>query len=683
MPTNLEMIQEAVKRGLPLPPDKEAIYNEAVKRGLVEDERISTTKDVGLSALSAVPKAASGILGMGRDAGDMLGYGLSYGMQRLFGVSPEEASSNNQRLRDVRAKVAETGLAPQGPKASEIRSGIETVTGPLHEPKTLPGKFADTATQMTVGSMALGAGGPFARLLQGVIPGVSTEAVAQIPGIKGTKLEPWARGITAFLASAGTQAATAPNSAEKVVSDAMQGVTKADMNKAMLLMENSRKPGGVALTWPEAIQHVTNGRTTLDEVSRFVENSRFGGPKMRSFYADRPQQVSTAVERQGNAIDPFPSRPEFIAPNVQKTAQEQIDRVNAGINNATRPLYNAANPVRLSPAEMQAIRANPAYDAIVKQIRADKYAGSHYQNVADDSVEMIDAVQKVMRGDAEGLKQSTQGIDRFASSIASDQRGRMVDAAKTASTDYETALAEQQRLRSLYLNPLQNGPVGKLAGTDAIEQQLGAIFPRNPVAGSEAGVAKAVSALAKKDPTLAANVIGAHIDNVFNEATKKLMSGPNSAGGAKFAVLIAGNNQQARNLEAAIRALPNGDSKWIGFKNLLENLEATGRRKAVGSPTDLNTAIRQDLKAGGAVGTAAANAASPARWTTIISDAYRDFRLGKNTQILAHLFTDPSKGKFLTELAMYKTGSPEALAITARALASAQGASNAVNNRDR
>jgi len=37
MANNLELIQEAKRRGLQIPSDKEALYNEAVSRGLIKD----------------------------------------------------------------------------------------------------------------------------------------------------------------------------------------------------------------------------------------------------------------------------------------------------------------------------------------------------------------------------------------------------------------------------------------------------------------------------------------------------------------------------------------------------------------------------------------------------------------------------------------------------------------------
>lgn len=642
---------------------------------------VSTASDIGLSALSSIPKGISSAIGMARDVGeDLLGGGLTYGFDRLLGYTPEEAKA---RLEEVKAVKSKYDTPISAPRSRDVRAGIESVTGPLYEPKTLPGEFADTTGQMITGAALFGSGGPLARFFQGFIPGLSTETAGQVTRTVAPEYETPVRVGTSLATGLLANRVTAPTSPNRVISDAMQGVTKPQMNAAMKLMDESRKQGGVPLTWPEAIQHVTGGRTTLDDVARFVENSRMGGPVMREFYAGRPGKVEAAVGTRANAIDPFPGRPEVIGPNVQRAAQGALDEVTAGINNMTRPLYNAAQPVRLSPTQMQAIRANPAYDAIVKELRKDKYLGAHYRNVPDDSVEMIDAVQKVMRGDAEGLKMSTAGVDRFAASEAGTLRRRMMDEAKAASPEYDAALAQQARLRGEFLEPLESGPTGRIASTADVRQQVDAIFPKNPAANSEKGVSQAITALTQKDPDLAANVVGQHIDRVFSEAGQKLASGPNQAGGAKFAAVIAGNSQQAKNLEAAIRALPGGDSKWLGFKKLLENLEATGRRKPIGSPTDMNQAIRNDLRSGGPVGEILATAGSPARWTTKIADTYQAWRLGRNTETLAKIFTDPAAGQLLSRLSMLRPGTTEYRDAVIRILMITQTPQNLVAPPDR
>src|SRR6185312_11875578 len=101
-------------------------------------------------------------------------------------------------------------------------------------------------------------------------------------------------------------------------------------------------------------------------------------------------------------------------------------------------------------------------------------------------------------------------------------------------------------------------------------------------------VGNAVAALAAKNPGAATQLVRAHMESVFNEATKNLQSGPNQFGAAGFAKSLVGNIQQRANLQAAVEALPNGKQLWNGIDNFLEAAEATGTRQAKGSLTAFN-----------------------------------------------------------------------------------------------
>src|SRR4051812_30867766 len=90
----------------------------------------------------------------------------------------------------------------------------------------------------------------------------------------------------------------------------------------------------------------------------------------------------------------------------------------------------------------------------------------------------------------------------------------------------------------------------------------------------------------------AANLIHSQIRSAFDEATRNNLPGANQFGGAKFAAVVAGNGQQPTNLEAAVRALPNGDQRWDGFRRFLDTMEA------IGSMTAFNTEIQKELKHG-------------------------------------------------------------------------------------
>lgn len=157
------------------------------------------------------------------------------------------------------------------------------------------------------------------------------------------------------------------------------------------------------------------------------------------------------------------------------------------------------------------------------------------------------------------------------------------------------------------------------------------------------------------------------MQSAFEEATQNLASGANQFGGAKFAAIVAGNGQQARNLEAAVRALPNGDTRWEGFRRFLDVLETTGQRPQPGSATAFNQEMVRDLKTGSVVGDAATAAKTGG---LALVKRFMDFRerlnLGQNTQQIAALLTRPDAARVLAQLAAQPAGSTKAGVLALR-----------------
>ena len=215
--------------------------------------------------------------------------------------------------------------------------------------------------------------------------------------------------------------------------------------------------------------------------------------------------------------------------------------------------------------------------------------------------------------------------------------------------------------------PVEAGPLGQVAARDQVLEQARALLPNQPAAGLDAAVSQTVRQIVRRDPEAAQNLVRTYAQTVFDEAIQNNMSGPNAFGGAKFAAIVAGNPQQARNLEAAVRSLPNGHARWEGFRRFLDVMEATGQRQPAGSQTAFNQAIQDQLKRGGAVGELGALASSggtnvPSR----LRRWYDELRMGRNTEALARIFTDPASEALLRRLAQEPVGSPRAQGLALR-----------------
>lgn len=218
------------------------------------------------------------------------------------------------------------------------------------------------------------------------------------------------------------------------------------------------------------------------------------------------------------------------------------------------------------------------------------------------------------------------------------------------------------------LAKIENSPLGKIAQRDlTTKKAVEALFPSNPVPNSAGEISHTVHALAERNPMVARRLVRTHAEMTFNEATQRLAGGPNQSGGAKFAAILRGNPQQAANLEAAVRALPNGDTTWNGFNKFLDILEAQQFRQATGSRTAFKIPGVEDLKGGGLANNAAQIVASGGfKWPQKAMQAIQNWNVGRNMDDLARLLTDPAAANQFRAIATAPRGSSKALALTAR-----------------
>ena len=246
---------------------------------------------------------------------------------------------------------------------------------------------------------------------------------------------------------------------------------------------------------------------------------------------------------------------------------------------------------------------------------------------------------------------------------------------------------------------VERSPLGQLAAKKPdLKRAIGVLFDRDPLAGGEAEIGATMGALAKADPQSARQLARIHLESVFNDAVAEKRGLPAQYGGAGFASAVAGNPQQAKNLEASIRALPEGDVLWTGLDRFLTTLKATGYRPQKGSDTAFNARIHDELKGGKSVGAAVANAVSGAAIggaaagpsgalaggvlgaKKTAADAFTKYQISRNSAAVARMLFDPKALPDLRALAKSPPGSKNASAFTTRLLA-LTGASTAPRER--
>lgn len=284
---------------------------------------------------------------------------------------------------------------------------------------------------------------------------------------------------------------------------------------------------------------------------------------------------------------------------------------------------------------------------------------------------------------------TTQILDQ----ATAPERGLTAESLRRAMREHEDVLAllpdVRDRLAGVAmardgLARVERLPLGRLAEVPETRAAIRALFPIQPLANGEQEIASAVGALARNNPTAARQLVRTHLETVFDEATQTQKGLPAQYGGAGFAAAVMGNAQQRKNMEAAIRALPDGDAIWPGMQRFFETLEATGYRPMKGSDTAFNTEILTRLRGGGPLAEAITGAASGATaggaaggplgaaggamlgMKRSASDWWAGVRMGRNTEAAARLLTDPAALPDLRALAKSPEGSPNAALFAGR-----------------
>lgn len=629
------------------------------------------TPEVGVA--EDVFKSVGG--GLGRGTADLVGLpnvmdqAADWVVRQTVGRAVNAAKSGGQDWSSDQSERMQTGRDLLAfPDRDTVQRGIEGVTGPLYEPQTTYGEYASNAARFVPGTVmapAQGAGLVSNAIKYGVVPGLTSEAAGQ--ATKGTAYEPVAR-VGGALAGAGVSGlASRPSTASRAIREAMpDGVTPQMVDDAARLMDDAAQQG-ITLAWPEALSQVA-GRPVLTNAMRHLEAAPQTEARMAQFFGDRARQVEGAARPQFNNIAPVNRAPSTIGPAVGGAAEDTANAVRGAINRNAEPLYTAAAPEVMDPATMAQIRRAPGWAEARDAVRNNAQLNRYVENLPDDSIGFLNEVQKLLRQQADNAAAPVNQQRNMQISAGLGMDGDLVrNAATRQSPRLAQAIGEEAANRTRFLDPLLQGPLGKIASRDTTTKAaINALFPANPLANSADEIATTVSALAVRNPRAARDLVRAHVETTFNEAAQSLQTGANQAGGAKFRAALVGNSQQAANLEAAVRALPNGNQIWPGFNRFLEVLEATGTRQGVGSRTAYNAEILKNAATSGIVGETAKGAANPLRGLQFIADRYERYRLGSNMNELADILTNPRSANQLRAIARMPPGSGQAAAVAMR-----------------
>ena len=621
------------------------------------------------NVLEANPRNTLGVLGQSVVKG-VSGLADIGSQMTPLEVMKRGLSSGKEALQGNYGQALQNALPGQPATKALIHSGF---LKPEFEPNTPLLKAMDFTTQS-----ALSGGINPASIAKNTLPqlgrfalqsgvGTGTQQLLESSGVNplgqaiGTTLTMGAAGIPTALRS----------TVGDVARNSLKNVSPEQIKLAHLLMQDAEKLGS-PLTAAEALSQVTGGNR-LSSTQRIVENSPKSGQTMADFMNQRAGNNVNAFNQTANQISPFSTTPLTL----NKAAESFIDRSNAGLTRGTNPYYkqaegemrnisaNSALPVL--PTEVTALKKMPeigdAIDDAIKHVTSDSY--SKVKNLPESDPRVLMEAKVYLDTQYQNFLNTTSGNKNTTSSgTAAAASNKLAEYLSSKSPSYAKGNAIYENAQKNIIGPRKEGMLGQLADTSGTTEsmmsaQRGILMPPAPMATSPQEISATIKLLRREDPNVVKDWTRQNLEGIFKENSQNLQSGANQFGGAKFAASIAGNQAQRDNLKTLVSE-SSSPQAWKGFETMLDVFEAQGKRLPAGSATAFNQAELEALRGGGNVAKLALTPVKPSK----IMDVFEEFRLGKNTQKLADLLTDPDGIKKLEALAKTKPNSAKREVLT-------------------
>lgn len=470
------------------------------------------------------------------------------------------------------------------------------------------------------------------------------------------------------------------NTPGQIASVSIRSLSDEQLQRAQALVDESYRNGS-PITGAEAVAQVT-GQNPLQDVQRVVEKSATGGPVMVPFMAARPANNTAMVSNTLDQIAPLPNNFGQTAPVLGETAQNAISDARGNVTAAVKPYYDAASSQPLSPdlIAKTVTRIDGLLDPATGTIPAESAAGKELTRLRAQLMPngrpltnygQADMIYKEFRDRLSAEPLDPTAVQKTAQGTIKPIVGLLGNELENSNMALALGRGYYKNLTGANVDPLVNGPVGLLGKPDSLTMQQAhdVLMPTNPQALNEPIIKDTVATLNKQNPDAVRNFVRQNLQSIFDETSQRLVSGENQWGGAKYVAVVNGNPQQAKNLQALIESLPNGQGAYAGFRKMLDILEAQGKRQATGSQTTFNSQIADQLSGGGPIGTVLAKSLSPDKFLRWADEAYQGFKYGQNTDLMARTLTDPKSVEKLKELAQLAPDSPKAQVLAYSLLA--------------
>lgn len=599
-------------------------------------------KDGLLSMLSGIEKGIVGIPGVPQDINNLVSL-----LRQKIGLIDDKQFAHETR-----------GMLPT---SQEMIEGAKKLGLPFHEPETSSGKILDAIGQ-AAGSAAIG--GPLKNIAYRMLVGGAGGAGGEIAD-KLTEGMPGAKLVGSVLT--GTAVGIGPalrTNAGAMIKEATQDVTPQQWQSAIATQEQAKKLG-IPLMGPESLP-----MGSVQQLAADVNASKTGGRTIGAFLDKRPEQITSAVNRQLDKVATAEAPSDTIV-RAQKSATDIISKEEKARTKSSAPYYEAAAKDRVSDADVDQITSKAA--ALSKQL---EHIPEVHKQILDfneqvllarGNVGKLDDVYKYWRNKIETSPINATSAEKFAAKklgelVSSlDKTLRKNSGELTAGRDIYRQISEE------VVDPLIQGDIGKIAGkgydpqvTPPIQRILSVITDEK--LARPLTIRNVYTRLNADNKDSFPHIVRLSLENAFDEASKDVQSGANRMLGANFKKSVYGTPRQRENFLEMMGGVAeaNGvrrDDLQRGAVTLLDTLEKTGKIPGIGSPTGgriETNAMARNSRVAGALDTVSTQPLGP------LASKLRDIANRKAYRDLADAFTHPDSVQKLLELSKLTPSSMKA-----------------------
>jgi hypothetical protein len=583
------------------------------------EPRMLSAEDAARTAPGAIARGFAGIGGILGDAQNAGQTGFNWLADHALAAAQDATGKDFGVAHHPHTEAQYQGILNGGGITSgDLNTGIQGLFGTYHQPQTMAGRAVDTVGQMAPAALIPGSFG--ARLARVLVPSAASETAGEMT--HGQPYEGAAR-LAGALVGGGVQGfwEDIANAPQVATARFLKGYTPAQIADAIDFKSRIGATQGLDLTPLEALTQRSGG--AANQLQHYVENSANGKPLTAPFFDARRGQVKSAAQWAADLISPDTGQtPGMLGVHGQQEAQSALLAAEKARTAHVTPDYTAAGPQRVPAADMEGLLqgiegqmasdktglvsgklaelrnalietpASPGSPAVPPervqngatfQMQGGSPAVAPVSRVPLTDVANLDRVRKYFR---DRLGQPAIGEDALtkeqASAIA-DHLQAVDGLMEQHVPAFASGKAKFQQFTQAVNDPLNASPLGAIAKSPDVTAQTGALYPHLPNVG---GVPELVTAL-QRLPQTGAPLTRQHILDTTDKALGNLVGGENPWAGAALAKALAGTDERAARLHAGVQTA-SGDPASTNLADLLEGLQATGKRLPPGSGTQFN-----------------------------------------------------------------------------------------------